>query len=927
MAATASREQLLAYIKKQKLQLHKLETEAQEASSEIKKLQEEVAKQRQDADQLQQALHIRDATIEKLTEAGQPSDEPERLRAELHLLKDNLEAQIGGLRQDIEERDAVIVQLSDASVATDEVARLERELQVQKESAEAQVCQLGQEVRSRDAVIQQLAEASGAVAEVARLQGELQAVKASTEIQLSQLQKELQNRDASLKQQSSLAAVDVDQSSGLERRELQDATEQLIADGSMSERVKEELEAQGRGTTTTEETERLRMELDASMEHVGRLQQIVQERESEACNLKRVSAALAADADNLQQESTRLAEEMNAKLDAALADVAEKAAALEKARLESNEKDSLLEELMEASRSGAEELANKTDCELKSVLARCAELEDERHGLQAALDALATDRGSIQAQCDILMAERGSLKEENVALETKLQRLKVLLAKSRRSSQAKAEELELARSEQLPPPKATVLMRVVQERGSTAQDLLTWCLISAIHSDPEGEGSEEKSTETAPGQDGATIPPDSSLQWVLQSTLEKWLQMGSTDLGGQRTEAEWPEPVQVQLEAVRGELESTIAEFTKYKQRAHAALKKATSSSTEAAQMAQNLGELQHELDATKRRAEAEQAETHNAIATLEREMEVQGQALRDSESRECALRAEMGDVSLQLRGVLSESQAMIEERDAALQELDEWKLECASLREKEATMQSSLREQADVVLRLREELGSLRREAEEAVFILPEESKMSPLAPASGEGENGGQPMQQQEEKQQQQQQPHLLAFESLQMRDRELKSRDATLIAELQEELYDAKLQLSLSNTQQDVLKDTIRNLECDLERHKSLKTSDAAELNVEYLKAAMVRYMSSHDVSEKRQLLVVIAALLHLDDTEVRRVDEQIQQMGQGTLGRVGGAVGGTVGAVWGFMYGGGGGIDAPVDEDPPVSSAALSRRRSA
>jgi GRIP domain len=72
----------------------------------------------------------------------------------------------------------------------------------------------------------------------------------------------------------------------------------------------------------------------------------------------------------------------------------------------------------------------------------------------------------------------------------------------------------------------------------------------------------------------------------------------------------------------------------------------------------------------------------------------------------------------------------------------------------------------------------------------------------------------------------------------------------------------------------------------------------VNVEYLKTASLRYMSTGDVSEKRRLLAVISTLLRLRPDEVQSIEARIDEQERSTLRRASGIVGSAVGSVWGY-----------------------------
>jgi hypothetical protein len=103
---------------------------------------------------------------------------------------------------------------------------------------------------------------------------------------------------------------------------------------------------------------------------------------------------------------------------------------------------------------------------------------------------------------------------------------------------------------------------------------------------------------------------------------------------------------------------------------------------------------------------------------------------------------------------------------------------------------------------------------------------------------------------------------------------------------ELEDAREQLNLQNEQLTLLKDTIRELERQIERTKTLGTgAPVAEaitspeaskpaVNIQYLKNTIVSYMCSRHLEERKRMVPVVALLLHLSPEETQKITQQLE-----------------------------------------------------
>ncbi len=576
------------------------------------------------------------------------------------------------------------------------------------------------------------------------------------------------------------------------------------------------------------------------------------------------------------------------------------------------------------------------------------------------LEAVTKSLSASEGRCAMLLTEKEAKCTELERLEGKMKRLKVLLTKSQRALANKDEQLKKTQAPQENPPPSSVIMHLrvrFEGRNSSGDDDSIWCLLEPTTTVNEvgeengrvGGGETDRPPRINDGRN-PEVAKESSWLWRRQTKVLEWLRVGSTHI--ETPEAEWPAPVQDGAREVQAALESEIAhqtnalesiqdEFSKYKKRAQAALKKPMNSKILA--QANEIMELQAALDAM--------SEDNKQLNVLLEQQKL------DSEN-------DVGRVRLQLDEVQSEKMEMKAHIDKQASVITGHEARCShledelrsteadmtaarnvetTLRASESCLQNSIREKDELITSLREELqlaktvairettpasppqihsylnltdnnGIMKDWQQQSSTELPistyNDSASESASAIEDSGDSGALP-------------PRLLAFDARRDRNRTEKFRDAAAISQLQLEVMDTSNQLELLSSQNLMLKETIRGLDAGIAREHTLNSGIDAELNTEYLKAVVFRYMASPDTTEKKQLLSVIGEILKLTREETVQVEQRIHEMESGGLRRMSGVIGGTVGAVGGVVggvAGGARGVWNYVKGGNPLSSAS-------
>ncbi len=589
----------------------------------------------------------------------------------------------------------------------------------------------------------------------------------------------------------------------------------------------------------------------------------------------------------------------------------------------------------------------------------------------AQLEAMRKQVSELEDRCAILLTEKEAQCTDVERLEDKLKRLKVLLTKSQRALANKDAQLKKAQTrKEIPPSSIRMRLRVRYEGdgegGSSSKDYYDsiWCLLeptATTQTHEENNGGGVNGGRSSPRIKGGDGKPDlgetKSLSWLWQRQTKvlEWIRDGLTHT--ETPESEWPEPVQDGAKEVQDALKLEIAcqtnalesiqdEFSKYKQRAQAALKKTMNSKIQA--QANEIVELQAALDVL--------SEDNKQVSLLLEQQKL------DNEK-------EVERVKLQLDEMQSQRMEMKAHVDRQAHVITEYEARCshledelssiqddvrvardveATLRASEKDLQNSITEKDELVINLKEELQLAKAvairetppsppEVQRYVYSIASDANEKdwqqnaelPISTASQQFQvtSGGgatawgggstekfprahaidsaQSSVSAMEDSDNGAHSRFVAFEARRDRDRSEKVRDAAAISQLQLEVIDTSNQLELMSSQNLMLKDTIRGLEADIAREHTLHTGINAEINAEYLKAAVFRYMASPDTTEQKQLLAVIAAILKLTREETEQVEQRINEMESGGLRRMSGVIGGTVGAVGGVVGGVAGG----------------------
>ncbi len=587
--------------------------------------------------------------------------------------------------------------------------------------------------------------------------------------------------------------------------------------------------------------------------------------------------------------------------------------------------------------------------------------------VNAQLEAAMKRLSESEDRCKMLETDKDSKCTEVEELEDKLKRLKVLLTKSQRALSSKDAQLKKAQDRRQETPPSSVLMhlRVRFEGGNSPEedcdDGSIWCLLESTTADlaaheESGKVDGETKSLTSKGDNNQDLCKKPSWLWQRQAKVLEWVRDGTTNI--EPPEAEWPAPMQDSAREVQDVLKSESAhqehaleskqdEFNKYKQRAQTALKKPINSKIQA--QANEIMELRAALDTL--------SEDNKQISLLfEEEKSNSEKGVEQLTSQLDKMRSQRMEMKAQIERQAS-SITEYEARCSHLEdELSTTQQDVKMAREVEVTLRTSEKDLENSIVEKDELITSLREELQLAKTIAMRETPLpnadthsssnylhlhannliennsvqqSPdpsistssqhLQPDSSFWSYGGNernplasfndgtssPVSAIEESDGGTTFPRLLALDSRRDRDRSEKFRDAAAISQLHLEVIDTSSQLELLTSQNQVLKETIRGLEAEIAREHTLHTGINAEVNTEYLKVAVFRFMASPDIGEKRHLLSVIATILKLTREETSQVEQRLYEMESGGLRRVSGVFGGTVGAVGGVVGGVAGG----------------------
>ncbi len=327
----------------------------------------------------------------------------------------------------------------------------------------------------------------------------------------------------------------------------------------------------------------------------------------------------------------------------------------------------------------------------------------------------------------MLLTEKEAKCAELERLESKLKRLKVLLTKSQRVLANKDEQLKKAqtRQEETPPSSVIMRLRVRFEGGgegsnsSGDDDDSIWCLLEpTTTANRTGEengrvgGGETDSPPRINGGNNPELAKESSWLWQRQTKILEWIRVGSTHM--ETPEAEWPAPVQDGAREVQAALESEIAhqtnalesmqdEFSKYKNRALAALKKPMNSKIQA--QANEIMEFQAALDAM--------SEDNKQISDLleqqksdsENEVERVRSLLDEVQSQKMEMNAHIDRQASAITGYEARCSHLEDELCSTQEDVKAVRTVEATLRASEKDLQNSIREKDELIISLREEL------------------------------------------------------------------------------------------------------------------------------------------------------------------------------------------------------------------------------
>ncbi len=614
-----------------------------------------------------------------------------------------------------------------------------------------------------------------------------------------------------------------------------------------------------------------------------------------------------------------------------------------------HDRDSIQQQLKSVLKEGEEGVKSldaqviETNAQLEATMKRLLESED---------------------RCAMLVTEKDSKCTEVEGLEDKLKRLKVLLTKSQRALSNKDAQLKKAQIQRQETPPSSVLMhlRVRFEGGNWSEedcdDGSIWCLLESTTTDLTHEESGKVDGETKSLTNKCGNPElckKSSWLWQRQTKVLEWIRDGSTNM--ETPEAEWPAPMQDSAREVQRALQSEISrqtyalesiqdEFSKYKQRAQTALRKPINSKIQA--QANEIIELRAALDTLSEDNKQISLLLEQEKSNSEKGVEQLRSQLDEMQSQRMEMKANIDRQASSITEYEARCSHLEDELSTTQEDVKVAHDVEATLRTSEKDLENSMIEKDELITSLREELQLAKtvamretplphRETHSSYIHLSANNAIendwqqspelristsnqnlqlgSSSGAAWGDGStekktlasfyDGASSSVSAIEDSDSVALPRLLALDARRDRDRSEKCRDAAAISQLHLEVIDTSSQLELLTSQNQMLKETIRGLEADIAREHTLNTGINAEMNTEYLKVAVFRYMASPDAAEKKLLLSVIAAILKLTREETAQVEQRIHEMESGGLRRMSGVIGGTVGAVGGVVGGVAGG----------------------
>ncbi len=599
------------------------------------------------------------------------------------------------------------------------------------------------------------------------------------------------------------------------------------------------------------------------------------------------------------------------------------------------------------SSADAELLATKEE-ELAALRRSLEEHKAEGVALQQGQAEKQQELADAQVRVEALEAQK---KEQDEAVK----RLKTLLAKSRNVIQSR--DLELSKSKAAAesgaaaPSTFTVSMRVRNE-GEGA----VWCCL--VLPPPPPASAEDGAAAVPP----TTATTTSRSTWVTEDTAREWTRLAlENQPGSVAPVSAWPPVLQEAwgvkeagltqaLQEVQDAKRILEEEFGKYKARAHAALKKATERSGDEKQrdrqleeenarladervqwerVAQGLEERVKEMEATLREAH-EQHEDQLEVALREHE-----QALAHERGRSNALVAEIeAKAELRRREIVAEYTKNLEARErecnlltGKIQELDT-QLKAAQAAAAEAAAAAARARAEEKAKTATTALGtSTSRSGTASTTTSTSTSSTTPLValaplpqppstPGKEKGEQGrghdtalgaGLP-------------PLDIPAQSLSasgcptgslesatgddlanLGDQYVvikqltsdfqaeRSRDLQLIAQMQEEISSLNSDLARLQEQERAVKAALRLVEDNLARERELHKGP---VNAEYLKHAIYGFLTASNDTERLTLLSVITTILHFTPAESAKARASVQAgwgVGAGTVKRVGAVTG--------------------------------------
>jgi len=488
------------------------------------------------------------------------------------------------------------------------------------------------------------------------------------------------------------------------------------------------------------------------------------------------------------------------------------------------------------------------------------ELAAANERITSLVSQLESAKESMERQ---LNAERTESEASIKALTEKVQRLKVLLTKTKNAAEEReAEFLKLSKL-------TTRYKRFGIQASLTihvyegAKEKEKWCL---VYED---------------GGPGAKRNTDGGMKWVKATAVNQWVAEGSTMIGSwpENLEDSWQQELNLvkqrsdsDRQALQSQLDETNKSFQAYKVRAADALKRLGSEERSERQKAQQVENSQLDsLNETIAKLEKQCGELEKLLQievekTKEKDSELEKMTLDASSSAD--ILAEEKEHSKKLKLQFEETVSSLEKDVSRLQALErerersEEKVEAISAPNTQVAIQqdgSKINEDCE-----KEVVVDTETSFEEKTDTI--EKKMSPddtIASNSDVHQN-------QSDLQEYNAKPgrkHML----YQQAGNEV--NEALIIlrqenAKLLMEILEFKRMLALSDEQVTFLKGAVRDLECSLLREKEFN-AEHRRINAEYLVNILRSFLMSNTAAEKAKLVGVICSLVHLSPEETKEI----------------------------------------------------------